>query len=73
MEKHIARLHAARFALRTMEARLRAQTTHFSPAPSTHDDSVLMGSADDKVLLHRDVDTDSESSEVGNDSDTEQI
>jgi hypothetical protein len=71
MEKNVAGLHGTRFSLRTMEARLRAQTAHFSPAVATHIDGVLAGSGDDEAVRAEDSRSDDESSEVGDDSDTE--
>jgi hypothetical protein len=71
MEKNVAGLHGTRFSFRTMEARLRVQTADFSPAVANHIDGVLTGTGDDEVVRAEYGSSDDESSEVGNDSDTE--
>jgi hypothetical protein len=71
MEKNIARLHGTRFSLPTMEARLRAQTAHFSPGGATHFDRILTGGGDDDVARAEDGRSDDESNDLGDDSETE--
>jgi hypothetical protein len=69
--KSIAGLPGTRFSLPTMEARLRAQTAHFSPGAGTHFDRILTGGGDDDVVRAEHGSSDDESSDVGDDSDTE--
>jgi hypothetical protein len=69
--ENIARLHGTRFSLPTMEARLRAQTAHFFPARATHIDDLLAGCGDDDVVRAEHNSSEDDSSEVGDDSDTD--
>jgi hypothetical protein len=65
MAKNIAGLHGTRFAIGPMEARLRAQVARFSPVRTAHDDHEnAEGSDGDQI-------SDEESSDIGDDSDSE--
>jgi hypothetical protein len=65
MAKNIAGLHRPRVAIGTMEARLRAQIAGFSPVRTAHDDHEnAEGSDGDQI-------SDEQSSDIGEDSDSE--
>jgi hypothetical protein len=70
MQTNIAGLHGTRFSIRTMEALLRAQTAHFSPAV-TRADGAFAGNEVDEGALSDDDSSNDEPGEVGDDSDIE--
>jgi hypothetical protein len=65
MVKNITGLHGTRFAIGTMEARLRAQVAGFSAVRTAHDDQENAEGFDGDQI------TDEESSDIGDDSDSE--
>jgi hypothetical protein len=71
MEKNVTGLHGTRFSIRTIEARFRAQTAHFSPAVPSCVEGALTGRGVDQDVRAESDNSDDEQSEVGDDSDTE--
>jgi hypothetical protein len=69
MKKNVTGLHGKRFAVHTMEIRLKPQTACFSPAVAAHNDGVLVGNADDKAVIDRDAGSQNKSNDVADDSD----
>jgi hypothetical protein len=65
MAQHIAGLHGTRFAIGTIEARLRGQVAGFSPVRTAHDDHENADGSDSDQI------SDEESSDIGDDSDSE--
>jgi hypothetical protein len=65
MVKNIAELHGTRFAIGTIEARLRGQVAGFSPVRTAHDDHENADGSDG------DPNSDEESSDIGDDSNSE--
>jgi hypothetical protein len=65
MEKNVAGLHGTRFACGTMGARLRPQTARFSPAV------VICDNREECDVIDGNPSSDEESSDIGDDADSE--
>jgi hypothetical protein len=71
MEQNVARLHGTRFSLPTTDARLRAYRAGFSPAGTSHIDSLFAGCGDDDIVIADHGSSNDESSEVRDDLEAE--
>jgi hypothetical protein len=67
MEKNVAGLDGTRFAIGTMGAKLMAETARFCPAP------VICDNREDIDVMDGNESSDEESSDIGDDADSEDL